>query len=582
MRHPANWVRGLTVISTVLMVCLAALAQPAQAAEPGNYAIQETWARTDRPVASGQISRGWLWGPAAISTVIVEPSTDPERPNRHVQYFDKGRIELFFAGADEAGKAINPIVRNGLLASELITGRIQTSPTDFEQRQPAQISVAGDAGDQTGPTYATFTGLLAAPALPDGATVSWRLARDGSVSQDPSLAQYGVQVVKRVTVPNLDHQIAAPFWQHMTATGPVWQGGRLIDAPLFESPFAVTGYPISEPYWARVTVAGLERDVLVQAFERRVLTYIPDYPAAWQVQHANTGRHYLEWRYGPDWSQAVNQAPPPAPQRPGPPPPDYVALESQLRGLVSGWAGLNAISVLDLQTGNLISINGDRRQFAACSNKMPIMVAVAQDIAAGKYTAADVDYLVRPAMGPSANPPAKALIKLAGDGDVGAGLRRINQIMWDLGATRSITTHPPGYWGEEYGYAASHGVVENYLTTDDLVTMYANLWRGQQLPEATRGYFWWSLTIATPFLDHAFHAPLPAGTEAYHKIGVLYEPINTWNDAGLVIFNRGGQPYAYAVAFLSSHNPGTYKNGYWHNITANQLIWQAFSQIPGQ
>src|SRR6266508_694094 len=50
-----------------------------------------------------------------------------------------------------------------------------------------------------------------------------------------------------------------------------------------------------------------------------------------------------------------------------------------------------------------------------------------------------------------------------------AGLPRINQIMWDLGATNLIITHPPGYAEEEYGYAASRGVADNLLTTDDLV-----------------------------------------------------------------------------------------------------------------
>jgi LPXTG-site transpeptidase (sortase) family protein len=38
--------------------------------------------------------------------------------------------------------------------------------------------------------------------------------------------------------------------------------------------------------------------VLIQAFERRVLTYAPDQPAGWKVQMGNIGQHYFEWRYG--------------------------------------------------------------------------------------------------------------------------------------------------------------------------------------------------------------------------------------------------------------------------------------------
>jgi hypothetical protein len=58
------------------------------------------------------------------------------------------------------------------------------------------------------------------------------------------------------------------------------------------------GYPISEPYWARAKVGGVEQDVLVQAFQRRVLTYTPSNPSGWQVEMGNVGRHYYQWRYG--------------------------------------------------------------------------------------------------------------------------------------------------------------------------------------------------------------------------------------------------------------------------------------------
>jgi hypothetical protein len=36
----------------------------------------------------------------------------------------------------------------------------------------------------------------------------------------------------------------------------------------------------------------------VQLFERRVLTYTPTNPAAYQVEFGNIGQHYHRWRYG--------------------------------------------------------------------------------------------------------------------------------------------------------------------------------------------------------------------------------------------------------------------------------------------
>jgi hypothetical protein len=57
------------------------------------------------------------------------------------------------------------------------------------------------------------------------------------------------------------------------------------------------GYPITEPYWTVIRIAGHDYLVLLQAFERRVLTYTPANPPGWRVEMGNVGRHYQDWRY---------------------------------------------------------------------------------------------------------------------------------------------------------------------------------------------------------------------------------------------------------------------------------------------
>jgi DNA-binding beta-propeller fold protein YncE len=47
-------------------------------------------------------------------------------------------------------------------------------------------------------------------------------------------------------------------------------------------------------------VGGVYKDVLMQCFERRCLTYTPDNPEGWQVEAGNVGQHYYQWRYGGD------------------------------------------------------------------------------------------------------------------------------------------------------------------------------------------------------------------------------------------------------------------------------------------
>jgi hypothetical protein len=59
----------------------------------------------------------------------------------------------------------------------------------------------------------------------------------------------------------------------------------------------VLGYPITEAYWTGMRVGGRDYPVLIQAYQRRVLTYAPDFPAAWRIQQGNVGQHYFEWRY---------------------------------------------------------------------------------------------------------------------------------------------------------------------------------------------------------------------------------------------------------------------------------------------
>jgi hypothetical protein len=70
------------------------------------------------------------------------------------------------------------------------------------------------------------------------------------------------------------------------------------------------GYPISDAYWVRANVSGVERDVLVQLFERRVVTYTPSNPASFRVEMGNVGQHYFQWRYahlGQPWQANAEQ-----------------------------------------------------------------------------------------------------------------------------------------------------------------------------------------------------------------------------------------------------------------------------------
>jgi hypothetical protein len=250
-------------------------------------ALKSVWSRTDQAVAARQVDRSWMWGPSGL-VARVEVYTQSNGGARQVEYFDKARMEI----TDWQRDRTNPwFVTNGLLVKELIDGQLQIGDSEFLKRSSAAINVAGDADDANGPTYASFAKHTGRVESRVRQTAAQTLRRDGSTGNagerpEAKLVMY---------VPETGHNIPQVFWDFLNARGPIGDGSRT--DLLVDWTFAM-GYPVSEPYWTKVKVGGVEKDVLVQAFQRRVLTYTPTNPEGWKVEMGNVGRHYYVWRYG--------------------------------------------------------------------------------------------------------------------------------------------------------------------------------------------------------------------------------------------------------------------------------------------
>jgi hypothetical protein len=215
-----------------------------------------------------------------------------------VQYFDKSRMEINDPGADPASAFY---VTNGLLTVELISGRMQTGNNSFVTRAASRTNVTGDAGDTLSPAYADLANVSNAVQErrdPDrtGQPATATLSKDGKVGSDPARA-----TVPGVTIAYYEkttgHNIPQAMWEFLNSSGQVSVGGKLFEARLSEPWFYASGLPISDPYWVRATIGGKATDVLVQAYERRMLTYVPTNPGGFKVEMGNIGQHYYEWRY---------------------------------------------------------------------------------------------------------------------------------------------------------------------------------------------------------------------------------------------------------------------------------------------
>ncbi len=265
----------------VLLLSLGGMERADAASAFASPAFQQQWQR-------GEAIAPNFWGP--LDTAYDgrrEPYTSAPGGQRLVQYFDKGRMEL-----------ASGVITNGLLATEMITGQVQMGDTTFVNRPPPAIPIAGDP-DTPGPTYAALSGN--AKALLDAAPVQTGAGTHAVASAAGDISASNANATTPATLALYDdatkHNVPKAFAEYRALAG-----------------LQTIGYARSEPFFTTVKVAGIARQVLVQVFERRVLTYTATNPAGFQVEMGNVGRQYYQWRYG-----VSSAAPPPASAAPSAP-----------------------------------------------------------------------------------------------------------------------------------------------------------------------------------------------------------------------------------------------------------------------
>lgn len=257
-------------------------------------AFRLSWQRTDQLVAAGAANYSWYWGPEPRSQPLFERDEESPGKQRLVIYYDKGRMEIEpqFAGAQSTAQ-----LSFGRLVAEMVSGNMQLGARRYAAGKAARIAVAGSLDDALAPTYANFAPLTGAAPAAVGQRPGQSLDRSGALRDRPELASaYPTTAYSRYDDVT-GHNIPRVFDSFMQKSGTVaTPAGRKTEQLI--DPLAVIGRPISEAYWADIARDGATRPVLVQLFERRVLTYTPSNPAAFQVEMGNVGLHYYEWRYG--------------------------------------------------------------------------------------------------------------------------------------------------------------------------------------------------------------------------------------------------------------------------------------------
>ncbi len=264
-----------------------------EAAAPTSFAspaIEQRWKSVDALTAEQKKEKGQLptyfYGPIVTGAMTMEWNGAPAFTT---QLFEKGRLE-------DDGKGN---VTAGLLATSLVSGYDQTGDTTFENLGPAHIGVAGDPGS-TGIAYADLHDIAslqpgkneAQPAL--GKEVKDKFVPRKGIVKDAYASKNNQKVPQVVyysneTKQNVPDVIVAAF--DKTPGNEIKNVGQSAKEMVDN-----LGYPITPAEWTDVKINGKDATVMVQAFQRRVVTYNPNNPPDNQVEMANSGLHYNDWK----------------------------------------------------------------------------------------------------------------------------------------------------------------------------------------------------------------------------------------------------------------------------------------------
>lgn len=294
----------------------------------------------------------------------------------------------------------------------------------------------------------------------------------------------------------------------------------------------------------------------------------------------------------PTVTPTITTTPTPAPTPTPTPTPDPLILEpvapalgdlqqrmqQEVTAFQQRVGGNFAVAVTDLQTGETVHVNGDDgNRIPGCTLNFFVLLSVVQDLQAGLYPESDVGRLIAQTVWASDPGTAYRLLRVTGGGDGLAGLVKINDLLQnELGLRSALYDHPPAA-GDVLTLTPGR-FQGNLISPLDFNRALTMLYRGELLNPEWTAYLIEKMSHVKPGLSHLLPSGVtdPAATVA-HKNGFIdYVPYYVDNDVGLVIFERGGERYAYAMTFWSQDNPWVLSD-LPLGQTLSRLAWEHFS-----
>lgn len=253
---------------------------------------------------------------------------------------------------------------------------------------------------------------------------------------------------------------------------------------------------------------------------------------------------------------------------------DFLGLRDQLAASIDEYntqvGGIEvSISVTDLQTGETISVEGNRPQRTGCTINMFALLAITKAFEAGQGDPSWVTYSVESGIGGSFPPDVKNFLTTV-YGTYDAGLQSARQMMDEWGMDVSDFDHVPYYGTEPYQ--------PNILTTLETNDILTRLWRRELFSPEWTNYAIGVLRNIRYYVNYILPGQLPSSATVAHKIGYYWD-YDGWvnNDAGIVTFTGAdGQEKAYAVTYMSQ-KARTEQIGYSFGAKLSRDVWDWFA-----
>ena len=258
--------------------------------------------------------------------------------------------------------------------------------------------------------------------------------------------------------------------------------------------------------------------------------------------------------------------------------PEMESLRQDLASRVSDYnarTGVDVgVAVTDLQTGEVISVNGNAVHKTGCVINLFAFLSVVNEFNSGNSSPSGLAYSIKKGIGGSYPPEVRNfLTKVYGDYTTGLYATRSAMSAWGLRST--YMDHVP-----YYGTVSPPPNVATALEVNDIIT---RLWRGQLYNQQWTNYAISVLRDSYWYVNYILPKWLPRTATVGHKIG-YFADWDGWvnNDVGFVTFTgKDGTQKGYVISYFSQYAPSE-QAGYSFGATLSKVAWDHMVRRYGQ